>query len=402
MLQLYPGQTLSYPLVRDGENQLKRLGLFESNAETGVKPTIEVGESDNDFKPITVLVKEQPTGSLMFGVGVNSNAGLVGSIVLNEKNFDIGRPPTSLADLFSGKAWRGGGQEFRAEAVPGTQLQRYSVSFREPMLLDKPISFMASVYYFDRIYNEYEERRIGTRLALGHQINRFWSITGSLRVEQVDIFAIPAYAPPQITNYQGNSILVGPRITVTRDDRNSILRPTEGGILEGSVEQVLGTYTFPIVNMEATRYFTTYQRPDGSGKHVLAARSQFSLAGADAPVFERFFAGGFNSIRGFQFRGVSPNVDGFMIGGDFMWLNSLEYQVPIKANDQLYMVAFVDSGTVENRLSINDYRVLAGFGVRVIVPMLGPVPIALDFGFPIVRGPNDRTQVFSFYVGLFR
>jgi hypothetical protein len=34
--------------------------------------------------------------------------------------------------------------------------------------------------------------------------------------------------------------------------------------------------------------------------------------------------------------------------------------------------------------------------------MLGQVPIALDFGFPIVRGPNDREQMFSFYVGLFR
>jgi outer membrane protein insertion porin family len=85
-----------------------------------------------------------------------------------------------------------------------------------------------------------------------------------------------------------------------------------------------------------------------------------------------------------------------------MFLNSLEYQVPIKANDQLYVVAFLDSGTVERDTRITDYRVTAGFGLRLVVPMMGPVPIAFDFGFPIVRGPFDRDQLFSFYVGVTR
>jgi len=135
---------------------------------------------------------------------------------------------------------------------------------------------------------------------------------------------------------------------------------------------------------------------------VIRLHSQFGWAGTETPVYERFFAGGFQSIRGFQFRGVGPFINGFNVGGDFMLLNSLEYQIPILANDNLYMVAFVDSGTVESRISISDYRVAAGFGFRITVPMLGPVPIALDFGFPIVRGPDDRTQLFSFWVGLFR
>jgi outer membrane protein insertion porin family len=65
-------------------------------------------------------------------------------------------------------------------------------------------------------------------------------------------------------------------------------------------------------------------------------------------------------------------------------------------------VGFIDSGTVEPRMEIKDYRVSAGVGMRLVVPMLGPVPIALDFGFPIVKGPNDKEQVFSFWVGMFR
>ena len=53
-----------------------------------------------------------------------------------------------------------------------------------------------------------------------------------------------------------------------------------------------------------------------------------------------------------------------MTGGDFMFLNSAEYQVPIRANDQIYLVGFIDSGTVESSVEIRNYRVSVGTGVR--------------------------------------
>jgi outer membrane protein insertion porin family len=85
-----------------------------------------------------------------------------------------------------------------------------------------------------------------------------------------------------------------------------------------------------------------------------------------------------------------------------MLANSVEYQLPVMANDSFYLVGFVDSGTVERTVEIRDYRVAAGVGVRFVVPMLGPVPIALDFGFPIVKASFDKEQVFSFWLGFFR
>ena len=141
------------------------------------------------------------------------------------------------------------------------------------------------------------------------------------------------------------------------------------------------------------------QKSDWSGE---LTDSQLAYAGSHTPVFERFYAGGYRSMRGFEFRGVGPDVNTFKVGGDFMFLNSLEYQVPVKANDNLYLVAFVDSGTVERRVSLDNYRVTAGFGARIQVPMLGPVPIALDFGFPIVKGKNDQEQIFNFFMGFTR
>lgn len=402
-IPLYPGQILTYPDLRVAERNLARLNIFENNPETGIRPTVTVldPDGDNPVKDILVSVNETQTGSLLFGLGVNSDAGLVGSIVLNERNFDILRPPTSFEDLLSGRAFRGGGQEFRAEAVPGTQLQRYTISFREPFLFDSPYSLNLSGYYYNRAFNEYTEGRAGGRIGLGRRLGSYWSGLVTARIEEVDVFDVPFFAPLDFQTVRGGNFQFGLQVGLSRDSRDSYLRPTEGSKLDVSFEQVFGDFTFPLFSIEGNKYWTLYQRPDGSGRQVLAARSQLAIAGSNTPVFERFYAGGFRSLRGFEFRGVGPDELGFKTGGTFLWLNSLEYQIPLLANDQLYLVFFVDSGTVERDVQIKDYRVTAGTGLRIVVPMLGPVPIALDFGFPVVKAEADRDQIFSFWVGFF-
>jgi outer membrane protein assembly complex protein YaeT len=383
---LYPGQILTYPDLRLAEKNLAKLNLFEMNAEKGMRPTVTVLDNNDDspFKDVLVQVKETQTGSFLLGVGVNSDAGLTGSIVLNERNFDLFRPPTSLEDFFSGRAFRGGGQEFRIEAVPGTQLQRYTINFREPFLFDSLYSLSVGGYYYDRIYNEDRESRLGGRITIGRQLNKYWTASAGVRIEDVGIHDVPVFAPPAYQEVAGkDNFVLGLRAAVTRDSRDSYLRPTEGSQVEFSFEQVLGSFTFPVVNVEGSKYFTTYQRPDGSGRHVLAARSQLAYAGSNAPVFERFYAGGFHSMRGFEFRGVGPFINGDNVGGNFMFLNSLEYQIPLLANDMMYVVAFLDSGTVEPSVEIKDYRVSAGVGLRIVVPMLGPVAASvLACGLP--------------------
>jgi len=402
VIGLYPGQVLYYPELRIAEANLARLGIFNVDPDKGVRPTLTVLESDNEYKNILVGVQEQPTGSLMFGAGINSNAGLVGSIVLNEKNFDLFRPPASLADIWEGRAFRGAGEELRLEAVPGTVLQRYSATFREPFLFDRPYSLTTQAYYYNRIYNEYTETREGGAFNVAHMLTRNWSVTAGMRIENVNVGNVADVAPIDYLSVIGNHFVAAPSIATAWDTRDSFMRPTEGGLVKFQYEQAFGSFTYPIFNLEASRYFTTYQRPDGSGRHVLVAYSHVGWAGDETPVYDRFFAGGFNSIRGFQFRGVGPNIAGYEVGGDFLFLNGLEYQIPVAANDQFYFVTFLDSGTVESRIGIQDYRVSTGVGMRITIPIMGPVPIAIDFGVPIVRGPGDRTQLVAFWVGLFR
>ena len=400
-LRLYPGQVLQYPQIEAARANLMRLNIFDQEDP----PTVEVipSEGDSPFKDIRVRVKETRTGMVALSANVNSNAGVNGSIMVNQRNFDLFRLPNSLDDLWAGRAFRGGGQELRAEAMPGTQFQRYSLTWREPYLFDSRFGLTNSLYYFTRNYAEYDENRVGDRVTVDYRFddNPIWRANFSVRAEGVNISNAPPWATPAITDDLGESTVIGLRTGVSRDTRDSYLLPTSGSQLDLGFEQVLGSYQFPIGTAEGSVYQTLYQRKDGSGKHVLAMRSQLSLAGDEAPVFERFFAGGFRSLRGFSFRGVGPYENYLNVGGTFAFLNTIEYQLPVMASDKLYLVGFVDHGTVETGLKITDYRVSVGFGLRVVVPAMGPLPIALDFAFPVVKGPYDTEQMFSFYVGWF-
>jgi hypothetical protein len=145
-----------------------------------------------------------------------------------------------------------------------------------------------------------------------------------------------------------------------------------------------------------------------SGGHVGAGRvttpgareANESQWPCDGPLaFGRYYAGGFRSMRGFEFRGVGPDINGFKVADGFQFLNSAEYQIPVWANDQFDLVGFVDSGTVEARTELKDYRVSPGMGMRIVVPMLGPAPSAVDLEFPVVNRPTAPEQLFSFWIG---
>ncbi|HMP18593.1 MAG TPA: BamA/TamA family outer membrane protein, partial [Gemmatales bacterium] len=97
---------------------------------------------------------------------------------------------------------------------------------------------------------------------------------------------------------------------------------------------------------------------------------------------------------------AGPDVNGFKTGGIFNMVGNIEYQVPLTAGDNLMAVAFCDFGTVESDINIKDFRLSVGAGLRINVPMLSPAPIALDFGFPIMKADTDLTQVFSFTVAV--
>ncbi len=350
--------------------------------------------------------QETQTGRLMIGAGVNSNAGIVGNIVLDERNFDWRRWPRNFEDVRNGTAFRGAGQRFRIDASPGSIVNRYLVSFQEPYLLDTPNSLGLSGSLFDRRYRDWDEQRLGGRVSIGRQwIENDLSATISYRGESIKITDAPsAGAVPELAEVLGNNILHGFRLTVINDTRDSSFLPTQGHYLELTGEQVIGTYDYPRISADFRKYFLLRERPDHSGRHVLSMATNVAYTGTQTPIYEHYFAGGFSTLRGFDFRGASP-VDiatGVELGGEFQWLNSVQYLFPITADEMLHGVVFCDFGTVEPNVTINDFRVAPGVGLRVTVPAMGPAPIALDFAWAVNSAEYDDREVFSFSMGFSR
>jgi len=401
-LRFFPGQVLDAVKVRESEKALTRLGIFKADPASGVAPRIYLEDTDipSPYKTVIVEVAEDRTGSLNVGAAVGSDAGVNAQISLTERNFDIFRFPTSFDDFLQGRAFRGGGQTFNITAQPGNEFSNYAVSWTEPSLFNSDYSLSLAGYFRNRFFNEYHEQRTGARVGVGKQLSDEWIFTVGVRAEDIQVKSVALGAPVDYTSVLGGNSLYAPRVAFIRDTRDSILRATEGNKFEIGLEQAFGSYTFPIFSLEDSQYFTVYQRPDGSGRHVLVFHGVMGVSGNDTPVYERFFAGGARSIRGFAFRGVGPDVNGFKVGGNFELIGNVEYQVPLTAGDQLYAVAFCDFGTVENDVAIRDFRVSVGAGLRISMPMLSPAPIALDFGFPLMRKATDDKQVFSFTVSL--
>jgi len=361
--------------------------------------------------PLDPTVAETRTGRLMFSVGVNSEAGLLGSVIVDEQNFDWTRFPRGWEDIRNGVAWRGAGQRFRLEAVPGTEVQRYTINFQDPYAMDTNVSLGLSGYYYNRRYREWEEERLGGRVALGYQFSPDLSGTFAFRGANIKIFDPVIPQPqtaliPELNEVLGSNALYGFQAQLTRDTRDNTFLPTEGSLIELSFEQVIGSFEYPRVEIDLRRYFMLHQRPDRSGRHVLSLSGRAAYTGPDTPIYEHFFAGGFTTLRGFDFRGASPRdpLFGVLIGGEFMLLSSAEYIFPITADDMIRGVLFVDTGTVEPTITDwdNDYRVSVGFGLRVTIPAMGPAPIALDLAVPISRQDGDDIENFSFFVGFLR
>ena len=353
--------------------------------------------------PLDVFVEEARTGRFMFGVAVNSDAGVTGQITIDERNFDYTRWPGSWDDFATGGALRGAGQGFRVELQPGSQVQRYLISFTDPYFWND-ISFSASAFYFDRRYFDWNESRYGGRLAWGYRLTPDLSVTAAAGAQNVNIFEPRVTGVPELDAALGRSDLFSGRISLTHDTRDLPFMPTEGHLFELSYEQVFGSFDYPRGEVNYSQYFMVRQRPDGSGRHTLAFSTRAGFSGSQTPIYENYFAGGFSSLRGFAFRGASPVDMGVRVGGEFQFINSAEYFFPLTADDMIRGTLFCDFGTVETDIAIrpDNFRVAPGFGFRISVPALGPAPLAFDFAFPVAYAATDQRQTFSFFFGAMR
>ena len=391
-MRIFPEQLLNMVAVRESRRRLVDTRLFD---RVDITP---VG-SEPKVRDVLVQVTEAETGQFLVGVGVSTNTGLLGTVSFTQRNFDILRWPSGWGDFIRGQGFKGAGQTLRVVAEPGVDLMRFHVDWFTPYIFDQPYSLGVKAFVFTRERENYDETRYGGVVSVGHRFRNRWYGELSSRVEGVQIDSLDDDAPPEVVDDAGTHALLGLKGTLVRDRTDSRWTPSEGDRFRFSYEQVTGGFTFGRALGDYRIYRTLYVDALGR-KHIIAGRVAAGGLVGTTPVFERFYGGGIGSVRGFQYRGISPRSSGTdePIGGDFMLFAGTEYAFPL-VGEQLRGVIFLDTGTVEDTFEITVYRVSAGFGLRWIIPLFGQVPLSLDFGFPIAKDDMDDTQLFSFTIG---
>ncbi len=398
-----PGKRFDRSGIATTERRIKETGLFSDAKVTVLDDTGDVS------RDVLIDVKEGQTGNLGFGAGLSSDLGIIGSIDMTQRNFDITDTPESAGEFFTGRAFRGAGQTFNLALQPGNEQSRYAVSFGEPYLLDSDFFLNTNLQYFQRDRSLYTEERVGGSLGVGHRFGDVWSASVNGRVEHIAIDDIEPDAPVDVFAVEGSSLVDSTGLSVVRDTTDSRIFPTRGSRLEMSISRagLLGDYDFSMVGMEFHKFWTVDEDFFGY-RTVVKLRSQIAyIIDGNAPIFERLYAGGHRTFRGFEYRGAGPrgirNDTGTLgdeaVGGDWLFLLGLEYNFPIY-EDLFRAVVFSDTGTVQSDLGLDEYRVSIGAGIRLKLPFLGQAPFALDLAFPLIKQDGDQTQFVSFDLAL--
>ncbi len=400
-LRFYPEEIFDSTKLRDAEKRLKGTRLFTS-------ATVEPTGTGPDVRDVLVTVEESPdTNRFIAGVGVGSNNGFTGNIVIENTNFDLFDTPRSWEEFFKGRSFRGAGQTMSISLRPGTEVTEFRIDFREPYLLDKPIGFGTGVYLFSRDRDGYTEERAGGSFSFDKRFEsgplEGWAGEVAFRTEYVNVADRDSFAAKDIREVDGGNYLSTIKFSLVHDTTDSDFEPSEGHAFRASWEQagVLGGEFYHSKLTSSYARHWTVNVDDQNRKSVVSARANVGQILGDAPVFERFYAGGIGSMRGFDYRGISPR-DGLRdnrVGGDFMVLTGAEYSFPLYAK-AVRGVFFVDMGTVEEDFGISSWRAAVGGGIRLTLDILGTVPMEFDLAFPVSKNGDDDERIFSFFIGL--
>ena len=386
-LRLYPGERFDGDKLKKSKQRLYDLGYFDE-VIFDTEPT-----EQPDKKDLAVSVKEAKTGEFSFGGGYSSVDRLIGFVEVAQRNFDI----TNF------KTFTGAGQILRIKAEIGYVRQNYTVSFTEPWIFGYPYLFGFDVFSFDRDKKEslgygYSEKRTGGSLRLGKEFTDYDRADLRYRLENIKIGDVSSDALEALRDEEGKNTISSLALTLTRDTTDSKFNPMQGHILTGTAENAGGPMGgnkdfYKLTGL--VDFFFNYEK-----KLVLELKAIGGWAkeyddSTYVPIYERFFAGGANTVRGYKERSIGPRDEntGDPIGGEAMLVANAELTYPIFKNFKI--AAFYDIGNVwhstDKNIKTDDFKAGTGVGVRVKTP-IGPVKV--DLGYPLDQAhPGDKQKI---------
>ncbi len=376
-LSIIEGDLYSRTKLKNSYMALNRLRFFEEidfQAEKG---------PDETLTDVNIQVKEKPTGIFSVGAGYSAIDHAVVSAQVSQQN------------LF------GRGQILSLKASVGAKSQLYDLSFIEPWLFDMPLWSKLDLWNLYRQYDSYKLDTKGFGATLGYPLWQY--VTGylgyRLSVDKVsDVLDTASY---YIKKQIGQTTSSGVNLTVTRDSTDDVMFPSTGSKNSASVEYTGGIF---MGDVSYTRYGMTsswfFPLPLDT---VFGARGRIGYMqpneGKEVPIFERYYLGGINSLRGLREVGPKDPLTGDVIGGLTMLNFNIEYIFPLIKNAGMKGVVFFDTGNSwESGYHLNDMRKTAGVGVRWYSPI---GPLRLEWGYVLDRKEGESANRWEFTIGMF-
>ncbi len=395
-MRIHPGDRFDGGKLRRSKERLQNLGFFE-----------EVSYDTEDTavpnkKNLIVDVKETKTGTFNFGGGYSTVDQFVGFIEIEQKNFDWRNWPY----------FTGAGQDLRVRASIGSVSNGMELSFTEPWLFDYPVSFGFDLYRREHkrdtdVGYGYDETVTGGDLRLGTELSEYLRTDIAYRLDQIDISNIDddSSIGGDLRSEEGKNFISSVTPSLTFDTRDNVFNPRKGNYLTGAMElaggPLGGDKNFWKFSGQASHYVPM---PHNA---VLEFRGRIGLAdpfgnSSTIPIYERFFAGGAYTIRGYKEREVGPVDPGSKdpIGGASMLVGNVEYTYPLF--EFLKVAAFYDIGNVWEKIgdigsnknaggvqNSGGFKSAVGLGLRIKTPI---GPIMLDYGIPMDKASGEDSK----------
>jgi outer membrane protein insertion porin family len=360
-LNVYEQELFSGKRLKRGVRNLYRLEFFEN-----IKVNTSKGSAD-DKMVLKIDVTEKPTGAFSFGGGYSSMDGpfVVGSI--------------SQRNLF------GRAQILDLKAQLGGESTAYSLGFTEPWLFDIPLSAGFDLYDMTRDYYTYDRDSIGGTLRFGYPVFDYTRASLSYNYDRAKIKNIDTdEAAESIQRMVGKN--VGHTITAVlrRDSRDRLFNPTEGSnnsiMVEHAGTPMGGDIGFTKYVADSGWYIPLFWDTVGL-LHGRIGYIQDYYPDYKMPDWERFYLGGMGSVRGYDWRDISPvDEEGNKIGGNKMAQFNVEVVFPLVKEAGLMGVLFHDWGNAYDNgedIDLGELRKSAGYGFRWYSPI---GPIRLEYG----------------------
>jgi len=297
-MRIKPGERFDGEKLRRSKERLQNLGFFEDIS-------YDTEDSDvPDRKDLVVDVKETKTGAFSFGGGYSTVDKLVGFVEVEQKNFDWKNFPY----------FTGAGQDLKFRASFGSLSQGYDLSFTEPWIFDYPVSFGFDLYKRTHERDSdvgygYDENVTGGDLRLGKELSEYVKGNLTYRNETIDVGDVSDTASQDLRDESGVNTISSMEFGLSYDSRNNIFDPLKGDYLSGlwSVAggPLLGDKDFWKFFGRASHYTPLFHAS------VIETRVRAGLADSygdskKVPIYERFFTGGADSIRGYRERKIGP------------------------------------------------------------------------------------------------